>query len=528
MHFDETYYTKDDDGNWNTGECYVCTICGHAVDSDYTSDSSDYEEGTDSYEDAAAIAGHTYVAASDEPTVTWADDHSSVTVEGDVICSVCGSMTNKYGYSLDCLCADDTVEETESVTTSSIDVTYSGNCVEGVTATYTATVTLESYGELTVTDVVEDEDGQNSYVVEEDDWEWTWDEENDTYTVIAKTMTCPIDNDVQENVTAVVTSEITKEATCTEDGTIVYTAVATVYDTDGTTVLGSAQTMKTESIAAFGHDYDSSGVCTRCGDTLNSGSKGTSDGMSGSVEVGSTVSDSTGTYSVTSTGSNKTVTYTKPTSSSATSVVIPSTITVDGVTYQVTAVSASAFKGNTKMKTVMIPSTVTSIGKSAFEGCTALTTVSGCASVITIGNRAFYGCKKLTQVGSAKSKVKLTKVETIGKYAFYGCKSITVVNLTSKNLTKIKNFAFQYCLKLKKLVSKSTILAKIGKKAFYGDKKLASVTLKTTKLKNSNVGAKAFTGTKSNCTFKVPAKKMSAYKTLFKKKGAGSKIKMKK
>ena len=26
VHFDETYYTKDSDGNWNTNDCYVCTF----------------------------------------------------------------------------------------------------------------------------------------------------------------------------------------------------------------------------------------------------------------------------------------------------------------------------------------------------------------------------------------------------------------------------------------------------------------------------------------------------------------------
>ncbi|MCD8018054.1 MAG: hypothetical protein LUF92_00245, partial [Clostridiales bacterium] len=32
IHFDETYYTKHDDGNWNTGDSYLCKICGHPID----------------------------------------------------------------------------------------------------------------------------------------------------------------------------------------------------------------------------------------------------------------------------------------------------------------------------------------------------------------------------------------------------------------------------------------------------------------------------------------------------------------
>ena len=64
--------------------------------------------------------------------------------------------------------------------------------------------------------------------------------------------------------------------------------------------------------------------------------------------------------------------------------------------------------------------------------------------------------------------------------------------------------------------------------AFSGDKKLANITLKTTKLKKSGVGKDAFKNIKKNATFKVPAKKVSDYKAIFKSKGAGKNIKIKK
>ncbi|MCD8009962.1 MAG: hypothetical protein LUF34_04060 [Lachnospiraceae bacterium] len=78
------------------------------------------------------------------------------------------------------------------------------------------------------------------------------------------------------------------------------------------------------------------------------------------------------------------------------------------------------------------------------------------------------------------------------------------------------------------VASKPSKLATISKKVFYGDKKLASVTLKSSKLTSSKVGVGAFKGIKSTCTFKVPSKKVSAYKKIFKTKGAGSKITVKK
>lgn len=245
------------------------------------------------------------------------------------------------------------------------------------------------------------------------------------------------------------------------------------------------------------------------------------------------------------------VTVTGLSSKTATSATIPNTVTYGGVTYNVTAINASAFSGYTKLKTVSVGSKVKSIGSKAFYKCTALTRVTGCTAVTSvgssafqgcsklatvkglqkatsIGSKAFYGCTKLKTIGSSSGKITLAKVKTIGSSAFYKCTTLTYVNLTSTALTKIGTSAFQGCTALKTFVSRSTKLATIGKKAFYGDKKLASITLKTTKLTSSKVGASAFKGIKTTCTFKVPSAKISAYKKLFKAKGAGSKITVKK
>ncbi len=245
------------------------------------------------------------------------------------------------------------------------------------------------------------------------------------------------------------------------------------------------------------------------------------------------------------------VTVTGLSSKTATSAKIPATVTYGGVTYKVTAISASAFSGYTKLKKVSVGSKVTSIGSKAFYKCTALTQVTGCKAVTSvgssafqscsklasvaglqkatsIGSKAFYGCTKLKTVGSTSGKITLAKVKTIGSSAFYKCTTLTYVNLTSTALTKIDTSAFQGCTALKNFVSKSTKLTTIGKKAFYGDAKLASITFKTTKLTSSKVGASAFKGIKSTCTFKVPSAKVSAYKKIFKAKGASGKITVKK
>jgi hypothetical protein len=64
---------------------------------------------------------------------------------------------------------------------------------------------------------------------------------------------------------------------------------------------------------------------------------------------------------------------------------IPSTVTDSGVTYSVTRIGSSAFKGCSGLTSVTIPNTVTSIGESAFSGCSGLTSVTIPNTVTTIG-----------------------------------------------------------------------------------------------------------------------------------------------
>ncbi|MBQ8791673.1 MAG: leucine-rich repeat protein, partial [Ruminiclostridium sp.] len=58
--------------------------------------------------------------------------------------------------------------------------------------------------------------------------------------------------------------------------------------------------------------------------------------------------------------------------SSATDVVIPEYININGSQYPVTAIASSAFKNCTTMKSITLPTSITTIGTGAFTGCTAL------------------------------------------------------------------------------------------------------------------------------------------------------------
>ena len=191
---------------------------------------------------------------------------------------------------------------------------------------------------------------------------------------------------------------------------------------------------------------------------------------------GATVTDAAGTaYKVTtSDAKNGTVTFTKPKSNVSGSVTVPDTVTMDGITYKITAIEANAFKNNKKITKVNIGKNVTSIGKNAFSGCKKLKTVTLGAEVATIGDKAFYKCESLTKI-------------TIPAKA-----------------------------------------SKIGKSAFYGCKKLKNITIKTTMLTSKNVGSKAFKGIPKNAKVKVPKKSLKTYKKFLYKKGLNKKAKIRK
>ena len=109
------------------------------------------------------------------------------------------------------------------------------------------------------------------------------------------------------------------------------------------------------------------------------------------------------------------------------SLVIPETITINGITYSVTAIGASAFEGCSKLTAVTIPNSVITIGNYAFYGCWCLESVNIPNSVTSIGRAAFYNCSSMTSVTIGKS---LTSIDSD---AFRECKGLTEINVDSDN-----------------------------------------------------------------------------------------------
>ncbi len=179
-------------------------------------------------------------------------------------------------------------------------------------------------------------------------------------------------------------------------------------------------------------------------------------------------------YTVTKAGVTKgTVMYTRPTNRNMTTVSVPKTVAIDGITYKVTAVAPAAFKNCKRLKKATIGGNVTIIGDMAFGGCSRLKTVNLGNSVNTIGNKAFYKCSALTKITIP------SKVTRIGKLTFYHCK------------------------------------------------KLKHITIKTTKLTSKRVGSKAFEGIYPEAVIRVPKGKLESYRKLLKARGVSSKAKIK-
>lgn len=121
-----------------------------------------------------------------------------------------------------------------------------------------------------------------------------------------------------------------------------------------------------------------------------------------------------------------------------TTIDIPESIEIDGVTYTVKSIGDEAFMYRPSLMSVTIPNTVISIGSFAFYGCTGLTSIDIPSSVTSIETGAFLECEGLTSVTIPNS------VTTIGKGAFWSCSGLTKIYIPS-SVTSIGSYAFSQC-----------------------------------------------------------------------------------
>ena len=266
--FHETYYTKDDNGNWNEADNYVCPECGacitEPVKSKYEQANSTYEKRKAIWDEAQknAAEGHAYTATDAE----WRDDHTSVTFQ-NLKCETCANQINK----LDCLLESDenatnkanrdSIEKAlaEKVTATAKLVSHTGTCDQGVTSTYKATGKTDDGYRYTASDKKTSDAGQHQYT---GTWASVKDDNGNVtgYTASVTGVKCSVcdDEPKAEQITvadAVKDTEKSVAATCTEKGKDVYTATATVKDAEGKTEIGTLTDTYEVELAALGHKY---------------------------------------------------------------------------------------------------------------------------------------------------------------------------------------------------------------------------------------------------------------------------------
>ena len=174
-------------------------------------------------------------------------------------------------------------------------------------------------------------------------------------------------------------------------------------------------------------------------------------------------------------------------------IVIPESITYDGVTYRVTFIKDGAFYECTGLTSITIPNSVTSIGHSAFYKCSGLTALTIPNSVTTIGNGAFSTCDGLTSIEIPQS------ITNISDYAFAYCRGL--ISMTIPNsVISIGSGAFSDCSSLTTITIPNSV-SSIGGGAFWGCSSLTSITIPSGV---TSLGASVFEGCSSLSSINIP------------------------
>lgn len=97
-------------------------------------------------------------------------------------------------------------------------------------------------------------------------------------------------------------------------------------------------------------------------------------------------------------------------------VVIPESVTYEGVAYKVTTICTHAFEWSTNLTSVTIPNSVTAIGMHAFLYCTALSSITIPNSVTHIGESAFLGCDNLKTIVSLIEEPQMVSFENLDPF----------------------------------------------------------------------------------------------------------------
>ena len=158
-------------------------------------------------------------------------------------------------------------------------------------------------------------------------------------------------------------------------------------------------------------------------------------------------------------------------------VVIPESVTHDGVDYSVTSIGDKAFSSCHFLVSVNISNHITSIGKYAFCDCYKLTSINIPAGITSIETGVFAGCYELTKVEIHSNAIVSQDYEWLsGKYLYNILGNYVQEVVIGEEVTKIGNCAFWGYKSLISVTIPNSVTT-IGSGAFSGCEKLTSITI---------------------------------------------------
>lgn len=153
--------------------------------------------------------------------------------------------------------------------------------------------------------------------------------------------------------------------------------------------------------------------------------------------------------------------------SQLTDVVIPSSVSFDGVSYAVKTIGKRAFNNCSNLQSITLNEGLERIDDYAFSACHSAKIESFPSTLKIIGDNAFFNCNGIS------SLILPTGLETIGNSAFHACFGLEEVEFPS-TLVSIGESAFRECRIIKLVLPAS--LTSIGDYAFAQMNQLSSVT----------------------------------------------------
>ena len=202
-------------------------------------------------------------------------------------------------------------------------------------------------------------------------------------------------------------------------------------------------------------------------------------------------------------------------------IVIPSSVTIEGINYKVTSIGERAFENCTALTSVTIPDGVTSIGNMAFYYCTGLTSITIGKNVETIYHETFGCCYNLKKVDINSSAIvskdyKLNSlnyyfgdqveeyiigesIKSIGNYAFSSCEKLKSVSIPN-SVTSIGDYVFRRCSALTSITIPNSVTS-MGEGAFFLCENLSSINLSSSL---TTIEKEAFFSCKSLTSIDIP------------------------